>query len=276
MNSQKALSALLLAVAVAIISLSCAVPEPLPTHTPYPTWTPAPTAINHPTYTPLPTHTPYPTHTPLPTHTPYPTHTPLPTHTPYPTHTPLPATATPRSTLVRRPTLTPRTAWESTGDWQRDRVFEQFLEETLRSEREGLTDFRAATLDATPDSFVSDLYVTFVCLEDTSLVYLTPYTYEVIEDITAYAFAAWNITNKDLEKGFFDTDPMLTDDGISIYITHPVRIRQLLDLLFYVSAFPPSKKLVSVALVQGENIGLGSHFNPTGIADVLQYLGCFD
>ena len=69
---------------------------------------------------------------------------------------------------------------------------------------------------------------------------------------------------------------MLTDDGTSIYITHPVRIRQLLDLLLYVSAFSPSKKLVSVALVQGDNIGLGSHFDPTGVEDALQYLGCFD
>ena len=33
-----------------------------------------------------------------------------------------------------------------------------------------------------------DLYITLVCFENESVVYLTQYTYEILEDITAYAF----------------------------------------------------------------------------------------
>ncbi len=85
-------------------------PTPIPTGTPYPTYTPVPTVVPtatpYPTYTPVPTEvptaTPYPTYTPFPT--PAPTATPYPTYTPYPTATPMPRA--PQS-QPQQPTNTP-------------------------------------------------------------------------------------------------------------------------------------------------------------------------
>jgi hypothetical protein len=81
---------------------------PVPSATPYPTYTSVPTDV--PTATPYPTYTPVPTQaptaTPYPTYTPFPT--PAPTATPYPTYTPYPtATLAPRSTQPPPATDTP-------------------------------------------------------------------------------------------------------------------------------------------------------------------------
>ena len=91
------ISTSLLLTVIALFTMGCATPEPLPTYTPFPT------------QTPLPTHTPFPTQTPLPTHTPFPTWTPAPvaTATLTPTVTPQ-STATPRPTRTRIPTITAR------------------------------------------------------------------------------------------------------------------------------------------------------------------------
>lgn len=55
---------------------------PMPTFTPYPTYTPGPSPTPYPTYTPGPSPTPYPTYTPGPSPTAYPTYTPWPTPRP--------------------------------------------------------------------------------------------------------------------------------------------------------------------------------------------------
>ena len=106
-------------------------PEPLPTHTPYPTATPWPMPEPLPTHTPYPTATPWPMPEPLPTHTPYPTATPwpmpepLPTHTPYPTATPWPMpeplpTHTPYPTATPWPTPEPRVVIERSNWYSAD------------------------------------------------------------------------------------------------------------------------------------------------------------
>lgn len=77
------------------IELAALTPSRTPTATvPVPTWTP------YPTYTPGPSPTPYPTYTPGPSPTPYPTYTPGPSPTAYPTYTPWP-TPRPSVTIVQ-------------------------------------------------------------------------------------------------------------------------------------------------------------------------------
>lgn len=109
MTAQRIFAARLLPAALLIaglLTLACAAPAPLPTHTPYPTQSPLPTHTPFPSWTPAPTATAYPSPTPYPTATAYPTLTPYPTATAYPTPTALP-TPTPAPTWTPQPTPTP-------------------------------------------------------------------------------------------------------------------------------------------------------------------------
>ena len=137
---------------------------PRPTHVPTATPTPTP----EPTATPRPTPTPEPTPTSEPTATP--TQVPTPTIAP----TPVP-TATPRPTST--PTPDPN-QWTSTGHWNKDLVYESFLN-TLLKEADLDGQSHVATIDATPTGWAANLSLSLGCITDLGVAYLTPYSWVV-------------------------------------------------------------------------------------------------
>ena len=82
--------------------------------------------------------------------------------------------------------------------------------------------------------------------------------------------------NDEFEDTFYHDDISLSEDGQALMIKNPIRIQQILNLLRRAAEHSPSEKLAYATLWQGEDPLLGSDFNPDGIEDALQHLGCFD
>ena len=283
-------------------------PTPQPTYTPYPTLEPLPTYTPNPTLEPLPTHTPFPSLSPLPTLAPLPTLVPLatlvplPTYTPYPTPTlaptatpmleptptstprPVPTrspTATPRPTSTPRPTATPtpsRDEWESSGDWYRDTDYELRINEALRAQNiPGKA--RVATLDAIPTAWSADLSLSVGCINEIGIAYLTPYSWEVSPLVDTYAVGMWD----DEEDEWIDDDlgwyrePLLTDDGSAIYISNQAQVRQIVRILEAANRNRNPDLVLNAGMFAADNDNvdaLWAEYDPDGLEDALDYLGC--
>lgn len=263
------MAVVVLTMLVATIACTQANPDPAPTYTPYPTYTPAPTPIpvSLPTYTPPPTATAYPTYTPqptlvpLPTHTPYPTHTPLPTYTPYPTRTP-----------------SPSINWERSGYWYRDVEWETELLAFYRNEdpeREFVV--KIATLDADPSQAWGDLALALGCINDHPVGYLVPYSFEVPANIDTWTIGVWDRTAERWDDDFPIHPAVVTDDGSGVYITNRAIMYSIVELLGNADAELTQSQAFSAGMWASatDESGLWGSFNPEGLQDALDYLGCY-
>ena len=259
-----------------IVEVPAHTPTPQPTYTPLPTLEPLPTHTPLATYTPYPTSTAYPTQTPLPTYTPYPTYTPVPPPTATPTPRP---TFTPAPTATRRPTNTTRPSggWENTGYWYRDRESENVLNDWIKAE--GYTsEAQVATLDAPPSSFLNEISLTLGCIGSVQFSYLTPYD-SIPPGTDVYYIGIWNHTAGEWKGQHYRYyyNPVLTDDGYSIYISNQGQIRQILAILRTAGQLRSQNEVLSAGMF--EDVDGGSHlisnFDVAGVQDALDYLPCF-
>ena len=240
---------------------------PLPTYTPHPTFTPYPTQTPAPTTTAYPTYTPAPTPEPLPTYTPYPSPTLVPTYTPYPTPPPEPTRAS-----------TNDAAWQGTGDWYRDHLFEQGLQQVFQELFPGSEfEVRMASLDADPSSLGNDLYLTLACVDSVPVGYINPYDQLVPANMDRYEVGIWDESGGDWVDLSEEFTVLLTDDGSSVYITNRAYLREIVRLLERASSGLPADQYFSVILYDSSatDVGYWSDFDSAGVDDALGYLGCF-
>ena len=262
--------------------------DSVPTATPAPTYTPYPTATPYPTPTTVPTATPYPTATPRPTYTPYPTATPMarPTPIPTPTPTPLP-TATPAPTPTVTPTSWPtptlgHQGWSQTGYWYRDTLFEQGLVSILEVNAPWISasDVRVATLDAISNSPDRDLWLALGCLGPLRIGYLGTYKYEVPSWVTSHSYGFWDEGRGGWSENVIEFyEPVVTDDGASIYISDRTQVNQILSMLRTATGPLPEGHILVAGmwpLDASVQTGLVAELDPTGLDDVMNYLTCFD
>ena len=218
-----------------------------------------------------------PTATPVPQPTPRPT--PTPTAIPTPTIAP---TAAPTGTPVPTPTAIPTTAERQlTGNWYRNADWEHSLIEIMKGiDPDTSYEVRVATLDATPDSADQDLAFSLGCIGPTQVAYLSPYSGEILDYVDTFVFGIWD----DAAGGYladhehFYSSPVLTDDGLSIYITSNAQLRQIIATLTRAAeGVEPAQSLISGMWDQDndDDFGLWSEFDSVGIGDALRYLGCF-
>ena len=228
-----------------------------------------------PTTTPKPTPTPTPAPTILPTPTVPPTPTPAVTSTPEPTPTPAP---TPTVPPTPTPTPVPST-WSSSSDWYRAAEYETALNDALNEQ--GLdVEAQVATLDADPAGWASDIFLSLGCLGEIRLMYLTPYDYLVPPEIDRYVLGIWDEGTGEwvADDAYRYSDPVLTDDGDSIYIANQAQVRQMFDIIKKAEATQDADRQLNAGMfVGGDNEGpeLWSEFDPDGLDDVIEYLPCF-
>ncbi len=220
-----------------------------------------------------------PTSTPEPTFTPEPEPEPTPTYAP--SATPLPS-PTPEQTATPRPVSTPETKnWRSTGHWYRDFEWERALNEALKETAPYAVDTVAvATLNADPDGVDRDLLFSLACIGESQLGYLSPYSLEIPHYVDAYAIAVWDDTSEDFleHHGNFYSDPLVTDDGSSIYISNSAELNRIVNTLTYTAAGLEPDQVLVVGMWSSEDDNVPEYwsaFDPSGIDDALQYLDCF-
>ncbi|MYC38089.1 MAG: hypothetical protein F4X66_14415 [Chloroflexi bacterium] len=139
---------------------------------------------------------------------------------------------------------------------------------------------RVATLDATPDSADQDLAFSLGCIGPTQVGYLSPYSGEMLDYVDTFVFGIWDDAAGEYlaDHEHFYSSPVLTDDGLSIYITNNAQLRQIITTLTHAAeGMEPAQSLVSGMWDQDDDddFGLWSEFDSAGIGDALWYLGCF-
>ncbi|MYE42267.1 MAG: hypothetical protein F4X27_18885, partial [Chloroflexi bacterium] len=218
-----------------------------------------------------------PTATPVPEPTPRPT----PTSTAIPTPTIAP-TPTPTRTSVLTPTAIPTAAERQLpGNWYRNADWEHSLVEIMKGiDPDTAYEVRVATLDATPDSADQDLAFSLGCIGPTQVGYLSPYSGEMLDYVDTFVFGIWDDAAGEYlaDHEHFYSSPVLTDDGLSIYITNNAQLRQIITTLTHAAeGMEPAQSLVSGMWDQDDDddFGLWSEFDSAGIGDALWYLGCF-
>ena len=218
-----------------------------------------------------------PTATPVPQPTPRPT--PTPTAIPTPTIEP---TAAPTGTRVPTPTAIPTTAERQlTGNWYQNADWEHSLIEIMKGiDPDTSYEVRVATLDATPDSADQDLAFSLGCIGPTQVAYLSPYSGEILDYVDTFVFGIWDDAAGEYlaDHEHFYSSPVLTDDGLSIYITSNAQLRQIIATLTHAAeGMELAQSLISGMWDQDndDDFGLWSEFDSVGIGDALRYLGCF-
>ena len=234
-------------------------------------------ATDAPPTSPVPPQ-PVATSTPIPTPTPsqVPTDTPLPTATARPTPAP---TLTPTSVPTPAATLPPE-SWSASGYWFRDVAMEIALKQRLVSLGVSQSEpVYSASLDANPEAFATQSFLTLACLLNAKVLYLTPYSYAVPPMTDAFKVGIWDISEaawiEDAVLTYYD--PGFTDDGSAIFINNQSQIRQILDVIREAERNPRQGRVLSAVIYEEGNdeAALWSDFDPTGLPDALQYLPCF-
>ena len=272
-------------------TLAAPTTTPVPQLTPQPAPASAPTAASTPTMapteTPTPTAAPAPTSAPTaaPTPTMAPTETPTPTAAPAPTSAPTdtPApTAAPTRTPVPTSTAIPTTVeGRLTGYWYRNADWEYSLTEVLKeTDSDTVYEVRVVTLDANPDRTEQDFAFSLGCIGPAQVAYLSPYSGETLDHVESFAFGIWDEAAGDYleDRVHFYSSAGLADNGSSIYITSNAQLRQIIDTLTHAAeAADPAQYIISGMWGQerDDDSVLWSEFDPAGIGDALQYLGCF-
>ena len=219
--------------------------------------------VNESTPTEGPTSTPSPTATAAPISTP----TPAPTATPEPTATPTPQ---PTATPVPEPG-----SWSSTGLWYRNVAHELALLESL----DGVGTAEVATLDAVLTGGRAELSLSLGCVAGLQVAYLTPYSFVVSPLVDTYAVGIWNADTGEWEGDLGSyTDPVVTDDNSSVFISNRAQLRQIVRILMTAAANRNPDLALNIGMFDSTTEDGASNwgeFDPTGLQDVLGYLPCY-
>lgn len=209
---------------------------------------------------------------------------------PPPTLPPIAATPTPAPTVVAAPAgpvaLPTPTAipaapeWEETGYWYRDHYWEEVLTEWNREEDPDATHrIRAATLGANPGGMDTDLYLTLACVGTTQAAFLTSYAHEIPEFFDTYLFGIWDESGERYLENHehFYYGLTVSRDGSGLSITYPAELNEIINTFAYAAVgLEPGQSLIA-GMWETDNFDtdLWTDFDPAGIDDALQFLGCF-
>ena len=166
-------------------------------------------------------------------------------------------------------------AWERSGDWVRNEYAEQVFEEYLRRQDIRAQSIRMASLDSPVISPDRDVFITFGCIDGLGVVHILSYTDKLPAGETEYAFGLFGVGVTGPDDVFSHTDLANVGEVAGDYriiITEPARINSILEMLRTAAGTPD--KLVGLD-VRRRNEVLRATFEPTGIEDALDYLGCF-
>ena len=115
------------------------------------------------------------------------------------------------------------------------------------------------------------------CLGNLPIAYLIPYSLEVPSSVDTYVIGLWDKKEEAWVDGKTQTyrNPILTDDGSSIYITSRAQVRYIAKFMEEASKNQDPELEVGAGMYNSKDgSGLFGGFNPAGIDDVLQYLTC--
>ncbi len=168
--------------------------------------------------------------------------------------------------------------WEASGNWHRNADYEWGLNVALDN-RGG--DLRAyvATLDASADTWASDLSLSLGCIGESKVMYLTPYWHDVSVSIDTYTIGIWNNEAGEWvedQRGLYN-NPGLTDDGSAIYIANDAQIREIVDIIQEANTNQIPEQVLNVGMwnSESEDEDLWGNMDPVGLEDALSYLPCF-
>ena len=133
-----------------------------------------------------------------------------------------------------------------------------------------------ASLDSPVISPDRDVFISFGCIDGRGVVYILSYTDKLPAGETEYAFGVFSVGGTGPEDVFSHTDLANVGEVAGDYriiITEPVRISSILEMLRTVAGTPG--KLVGLDVPRRNEV-LRATFEPTGIEDALQYVGCFE
>ena len=176
---------------------------------------------------------------------------------------------------VPEPTARQTAAWEQSGDWSRNEYAEQGFAEYLRQQGVAAESIRMASLDSPVISPDRDVFITLGCIDGLGVIHILSYTDQLPAGETEYAFGLFSAGRAGPENVFSHTDLANVGDiagDYRIIITEPERISSVLEMLR--AAAGASGQFVGLD-VQRRGRTLRATFEPTGIEDALQYVGCF-
>ena len=167
-------------------------------------------------------------------------------------------------------------AWERSGDWSKNEYEEQGFAEYLR--RQGITaeSIRMASLDSPVISPDRDVFISFGCIDGRGVVHILSYTDKLPAGETEYAFGLFGVGSAGPDDVFSHTDLANVGEVAGDYrisITEPERISSILEMLR--AGAGAADNFVGLN-VQRRGRTLRATFEPVGIEDALQYLGCFE
>ena len=172
------------------------------------------------------------------------------------------------------------TEWSLTGNWYRNMDWEHTLTGVMKEIYPNMAyEMRVATLDATPGSEYTDLALTLACIGPAQAAYLMPYSSVLPEHVDQFIIGILNESKGEYLPDHRHTDynPVLTDDRSSIYIANKAQLRQIMATLTHAAEKPQIDQylVAGIGTPENENFILLSEFDPAGLHDALQYLGCF-
>ena len=169
---------------------------------------------------------------------------------------------------------------QSFGNWYQDSDREHYS--GLFIGKMGLSDIyevRIATLDASPEYPDQDLSLSLGCLGPAQVMYISPYSGRRIDYVDTFQVGIWNGVTRlfEEEHDHFDLNPLLSDDETSVYIPNRAQIRQILATFSYAANGLSSQESLTAGIwnSEDETTALWAGFDPTGIGEALEYLGCY-
>ena len=140
---------------------------------------------------------------------------------------------------------------------------------------------KLATLFSDPTSPHNEIYLMLGCVGSLPVAYLIPYTSAVPVWVDLYTLGVWDADTREWLAGqhYKYENPLVTDEGASIYIYNTIQIQQLVGLLHSARQNQNS----SVGLFAGmvlqadeKNFSLWGKYDVSGLEDALGYLTCFE
>ena len=134
-----------------------------------------------------------------------------------------------------------------------------------------------ASLDSPVISPDRDAFINFGCIDGLGVAYILSYTDKLPAGKTEYAFGLFSVGGAGPEDVISHTTDVGNVGDIAgdyrITISEPARINSILEMLRIAGG--TADKLVGLD-VQRKGRTLYATFEPAGIEDALEYLGCFE
>ena len=120
--------------------------------------------------------------------------------------------------------------WLGSGNWLRGIQSEEYLAYSMKERGEHRRDVHIIALNPHPDGWAEDLQLQLVCINDRRSMYVRPFKQDVPPDVDSFVVGMWDFASDDWMAGEIHLyyEPVLTNDGGSIYLNDQVQIQQVL------------------------------------------------